>query len=68
MAADLAAADPEADEGFMCGNCQRGRCARCNDPRCTCCYGGDPEPWPAASGLVARLLRRLRGPIMPCPA
>ena len=40
--------EPDAvlGEGFECANCQRGRCARCRDAACSCCYGGDPAPWP----------------------
>lgn len=45
-AAERDAAEAVPDEGFTCGNCERGRCSRCSDPRCSCCYGGDPEPWP----------------------
>jgi hypothetical protein len=65
MAAQRVADD---EDGFVCGNCQRGRCSRCSDPDCSCCWGGDPEPWPAFGERVLRLLRRLRGPAMPCPA
>lgn len=58
---------PEDGDGFVCGPCQRGRCRHCHDAACTCCYGGDPAPWPASS-VIGRLLARLRGPLMPCPA
>lgn len=36
----------DLDDGFVCGNCKRGRCGRCKDAACNCCFGGDPEPWP----------------------
>jgi hypothetical protein len=26
---------------YECYHCQRGQCARCNDPDCTCCYGNE---------------------------
>ena len=58
----------ELDEGFVCAPCRAGKCSRCRDPDCRCCFGGDPEPWPLVSELVRRLIRRLRGPAMPCPA
>lgn len=38
--------DTGFDDGFTCGNCRRGRCARCKDKSCSCCAGGDPDPWP----------------------
>lgn len=28
---------------YECGFCHRGQCARCSDPRCTCCNGNPKD-------------------------